>query len=95
MQNTNQSNYREIVDNALWKQQCIIKLIDEVLGNLDLHLAEDYSTLLKMEMHLIAVEVLVDSLKAELCSIIPFVQLKKEQLSCKVDSSKPINKNYS
>ena len=93
MQNITEPNYRETVDNALWKQQCIIKLIDETLDNLDL--AEDYNTLLKMEMLLIAIKVLVDSSKAELCNIISFVQLKKEQLSCKVGLSKPINKNYS
>jgi len=75
MENTNNPAYWEVINNSLWKQQNIIEFIDETLG--DLYVNKNPNNLQIVEMRLIAIEALVDSIKDELRHIIPLIEKQR------------------
>ena len=77
MQNSSNYPYWEIVDNSLWKQQNIIEFIDETIG--DLYLGENPDDLKRIEVRLTAINALVDTLKEELCYILPLIQHERDK----------------
>ena len=76
MKNANNPAYWEIINDSLWKQQNIIEFIDETLGNL--YLNKNPDNLQILEMRLIAIEALIDSIKDELRHIIPLVEKQRD-----------------
>ena len=78
MSNISEPAYWEIINKSLWKQQNIIEFIDESIG--DLYLDKNHDCLKRVENRLTAIDVLVDSLKAELHQILPLVQHKRDEL---------------